>query len=104
MKHLWFSSARGEGTHSASTCMADFVAHLGVTFHFLMGLETHCWLLGYKLVADLLSHLRFSSVGWGVGGYGTISFDMSDCAGGTLGARFLILGRAGDTLWAAWLS
>ena len=46
--------------------MADFVAHLGVTFFSWMGLETHCWLLGYELVADLLSHLRFSSVGWGV--------------------------------------
>ena len=52
--------------HSVSTCLAELVAHLRVAFLFLTWLVSHFGLLGLsELVAELLSHLRFSSVGQG---------------------------------------
>ena len=78
---------------------------MGVAFLFSTRLVSHSGLLCLsELVAELLSHLGLSSVDRGYF-YATLSFDLSNRAGDTLGASYLIWGKDGDTIGClAWLS
>ena len=70
-------------THLVSSCLAQLVA-----FIFGTELVTHSGLIGLsELVAELLTHLMFSStVGYNF--YDTLSFNLPGWADGTLGGSF----------------